>query len=305
MDDENKFLFSQKIQTLEAFAQFFKSVFAASRPEITVEIVRGKNVIGLALMTGDKILSPMVRLDGLYDKYIGGYSLWKVFCEISSACDEYDSRNSTGIVAAIEDFELVRHRICFRLMNYERNKELLETMPHMRWLDLAIVLYIPVAAHDGKGLYLAVDDALIEKWGIADTEALFVEAYANTPKIFPGSIRDMEDVFKQDYDNAPETGYEDNGERMYIATNTEKFYGAAVVLYDGLLESFVREIGRSLCILPTSISEMTLVADVEEANPVELRAVLKNVNFETTEEKDFLSNNVYYFDRGTGNISIV
>lgn len=305
MDDENKFLFSQKIQTLEAFAQFFKSVFAASRPEITVEIVRGKNVIGLALMTGDKILSPMVRLDGLYDKYIGGYSLWKVFCEISSACDEYDSRNSTGIVAAIEDFELVRHRICFRLMNYERNKELLETMPHMRWLDLAIVLYIPVAAHDGKGLYLAVDDALIEKWGIADTEALFVEAYANTPKIFPGSIRDMEDVFKQDYDNAPETGYEDNGERMYIATNTEKFYGAAVVLYDGLLESFAREIGRSLCILPTSISEMTLVADVEEANPVELRAVLKNVNFETTEEKDFLSNNVYYFDRGTGNISIV
>ena len=305
MDDENKFLFSQKIQTLEAFAQFFKSVFAASRPEITVEIVRGKNVIGLALMTGDKILSPMVRLDGLYDKYIGGYSLWKVFCEISSACDEYDSRNSTGIVAAIEDFELVRHRICFRLMNYERNKELLETMPHMRWLDLAIVLYIPVAAHDGKGLYLAVDDALIEKWGIADTEALFVEAYANTPKIFPGSIRDMEDVFKQDYDNAPETGYEDNGERMYIATNTEKFYGAAVGLYDGLLESFAREIGRSLCILPTSISEMTLVADVEEANPAELRAVLKNVNFETTEEKDFLSNNVYYFDRGTGNISIV
>ncbi len=305
MDDENKFLFSQKIQTMEAFAEFFCALFAASHPEITVEIVRGKNVIGLALMTGDKILSPMVRLDGLYDKYIGGYSLWKVFCEISSACDEYDSRNSTGIVAAIEDFELVRHRICFRLMNYERNKELLETLPHMRWLDLAIVLYIPVAAHDGKGLYLAVDDALIEKWGIADTEALFVEAYANTPKIFPGSVRDMEDVFKQDYDNAPEDGYEDDGERMYRATNIEKFYGAAVVLYDGLLESFAQEIGRNLYILPTSISEMTIVAESDEANPAELRAVLKNVNLETTEENDFLSDNIYYFDRGTGNISIV
>lgn len=111
MDDENKFLFSQKIQTLEAFAEFFCALFAASHPEITVEIMRGQNAIGLALMTGEKILSPMVRLDGLYDKYIGGYSLWKVFCEISSACDEYDSRNSTGIVAAIEDFELVREDI--------------------------------------------------------------------------------------------------------------------------------------------------------------------------------------------------
>lgn len=305
MDDENKFLFSQKIQTLEAFAEFFCALFAASHPEITVEIMRGQNAIGLALMTGEKILSPMVRLDGLYDKYIGGYSLWKVFCEITSACDEYDSKGTTGIVAAIEDFELVRHRICYRFMNYEKNKELLETLPHMRWLDLAIVLYIPVAAQDGKGLYLAVDNSLVEKWGITDMEALFVEAYANTPKIFPGSIRDMEDVFKQDYDNAPETGYEDDGERMYIATNTQKFCGAAVVLYDGLLDSFAREIGRNLYILPTSISEMTIVAEVEEANPAELRAVLKNVNFETTEEKDFLSNNVYYFDRGTGNISIV
>lgn len=50
---------------------------------------------------------------------------------------------------------------------------------------------------------------------------------------------------------------------------------------------------------------MIIVADVEEANPAELRAVLKNVNLETTEENDFLSDNIYYFDRGTGNISIV
>lgn len=305
MDGDDKFLFSQKIQTMEAFAEFFQAVFAASHPEMTVEIVRGQNVTGLALMDGEKTLSPMVRLDTLYDKYIDGYSLWKIYCEISSACDEYDSRSSTGIVAAIEDFELVRHRICYRLMNYERNKELLETMPHMHWLDLAVVLYIPVATQDGKGLYLAVDNALVEKWGIADTESIFVEAYANTPRIFPGSIRDMEDVFKQDYDNAPETGYEDDGERMYLATNTEKFYGAAVVLYDGLLESFAQETGRNLYILPTSISEMTIVADVEGTEPEDLKNVLRNVNHETTEEKDFLSDNVYYYDRETGNISIV
>ena len=298
-----KWMFSNKIQTLEAFAEFFQAVFAASHPETTVEIVRGQNVTGLALMTGEQILSPMVRLDSLYDRYIDGYSLWKIFCEITSACDEYDS-SASRLLEFVEDFELVHSRICYRLMNYGRNEELLKTIPHIGWMDLAIVLYIPVAARDGKGLYLPVDNALVEKWGITDTDALFTEAFANTQKLFPGSVRDMEDVFK-DYDSVLEAGYEDEGERMYIATNKEKFYGAAVVLYDGLLESFAEEIGHGLYILPTSINEMTIVSDVEENNPAELQNVLRNVNHETTEDKDFLSDKIYHYDRETGNISIV
>lgn len=302
MNEDKKYLFSAKIQTMEAFAEFFQAVFAASHPEMTVEVVRGQNVTGLALMTGEQILSPMVRLDSLYDRYIDGYSLWKIFCEITSACDEYDS-SASRLLEFVEDFELVHSRICYRLMNYGRNEELLKTIPHIGWMDLAIVLYIPVAARDGKGLYLPVDNALVEKWGITDTDALFKEAYANTPKIFPGSIRDMEEVFK-DYDSVLEAGYENEDERMYIATNGEKFYGAAVILYDGLLGSFAEKIGHGLYILPTSINEMTIVSDVESNGPAELREVLKNVNHETTEDKDFLSDNIYHYDRETGAISI-
>ena len=305
MDEDKKYLFSQKIQTMEAFAEFFQAVFAASHPEMTVEIMRSQNVTGLAIIDPARALSTLVCLDGLYNKYIDGCSLWKVFCEITSACEEYDSHGS-GLLDLVEDFELVRRRICFRLMNYGRNKELLETMPCIRWLDLAAVLYIPVAAKDGKGLYLPVDNPLVEKWGVTDTDALFTEAFANTQKIFPGSVRDMEDVFK-DYGNAPETGYEDDdgGGRMYIATNSEKFYGAAAVLYDGLLDSFARELDRDLYILPTSINEMTVVSDEEGNDPAGLQNVLRNVNHESTGDKDFLSDNIYRYDRETGCISIV
>lgn len=302
MDEDKKYLFSAKIQTMEAFAEFFQAVFAASHPEMTVEVMRGQNMTGLAVTKPGQTLSPMVRLDILYDKYVDGVSLWKIFCEITSACEEYDSRSSR-LLEFVEDYALVHHRICYRLMNYERNQELLKTIPHIGWMDLAIVLYIPVAARDGKGLYLPVDNALVEKWGITDTDALFKEAYANTPKIFPGSIRDMEEVFK-DYDSVLEAGYENEDERMYIATNGEKFYGAAVILYDGLLESFAEKIGHGLYILPTSINEMTIVSDVESNGPAELREVLKNVNHETTEDKDFLSDNIYHYDRETGAISI-
>lgn len=115
----------------------------------------------------------------------------------------------------------------------------------------------------------------------------------------------MEDVFK-DYGNAPEMGYEDDGGgRMYIATNSEKFYGAAAVLYEGLLDSFARELGRDLYILPTSINEMTVVSDEEGNDPAGLQNVLRNVNHESTGDKDFLSDNIYRYDRETGCISIV
>lgn len=304
MDEDRKYLFSTKIHTLEAFAEFFQAVFSASHPEMAVEIVRGQNVTGLALIKGEQTLPPMARLDILYGKYMDGYSLWKVFCEITSACDEYDSRGAS-FLEFVEDYSLVHHRICARLMNYGKNKELLKTLPHIRWLDLAAVLYIPVAVKGRKGFYIPVDNSIVEKWGIQDTGRLFREAYANTQKIFPGSIRDMEDVFKEDYENAPETGYEDDGERMYIATNSEKFYGAAVILYDGLLASFAQEQGRDLYILPTSTNEMAIVADTGDMDTEGLREVLRNLNLETTEDKDFLSDNLYRYDRGTGNISIV
>ena len=300
---DNKFLFSTKIQTQEAFSEFFQAVFAASHPEMKVEIVRNQNVTGLALISGNQIISPMVRLDTLYDKYVNGASLFKIFCEISSACEEFDSRGG-NLLNIIEDYDLIRHRICYRLMNCEKNKELLETMPYTRWQDLAIVLYIPVSVNGGKALYLAVDNDLIKKWGITDTDKLFEEAYANTPGIFPGSVRDIEDVFKQDYDNAPETGYEDDGERMYIATNKDKFYGAAVILYEGLLAAFAQEIGRDLYLLPTSINEMTIVADAADMDTDELKEVLRSANLATTEDKDFLSDNIYFYDRAAGNITI-
>ena len=300
----DKYRFTLTIQTLEAFTEFFQAVFAKSHPEMDVEIVRSQRITGIALISGEQILSPMVRLDTLYDKYVGGADLSKIYCEISSACEEYDARGGS-LLNILEDYGLIRHRICYCLMNYGKNKELLQTMPHRRWLDLAVALYIPVSVSDGKALYIAVDNDLVEKWGITDMDLLFKEAGTNTPDILPGSIRDIEDVFRQDYGSAPEPGYEEDDRRMYIATNKDKFYGAAVVLYEGLLASFAQELGSDLYLLPTSINKMAIVADTEGVDAIELKKGLRSSNRGTTEDKDFLSDNVYRYDRAAGNITII
>lgn len=49
-----------------------------------------------------------------------------------------ESFRGAGLLDAVEDYGLVRGHICIKLVNYERNKGLLRTMPHIRWLDLAV-----------------------------------------------------------------------------------------------------------------------------------------------------------------------
>jgi len=44
-------------------------------------------------------------------------------------------------VDSINDFNLARDKICYRLINQQMNKELLPTIPYRRYHDLAIVYY--------------------------------------------------------------------------------------------------------------------------------------------------------------------
>ena len=43
------------------------------------------------------------------------------------------------------DFENVKDRVCFKLINKDRNAELLSDMPYIEFLDLAVIFYVLVS----------------------------------------------------------------------------------------------------------------------------------------------------------------
>ena len=49
-----------------------------------------------------------------------------------------------------KDFEKVKDRIAYKLINAEDNAVLLSGVPHFRYLDLAVVFYIIVAESEGR-----------------------------------------------------------------------------------------------------------------------------------------------------------
>lgn len=155
----------------------------------------------------------------------------------------------------LEKFEYVRDRIVYRLVNYEKNKEILEDCPHLRLYDLALT-FRWVAHSDDIGISTAlVTNQELQVWGISMNE-LLLAARENTPRLFPVHMIDMDEMIAQ---AGIPISLDESAIPMYIMTNEQEVNGASVLLYDNVLESFALEKKTDFYILPSSIHEVILV----------------------------------------------
>ena len=83
---------------------------------------------------------------------------------------------------------------------------------------------------------------------------------------------------------------------MKVLSNDKKAYGAACMLYPGVLERLAEEEGSSLYIMPSSVHETILLADNGRLEPDELKKMISEVNRTQVAPEDVLSDNLYYYD---------
>ncbi len=199
------------------------------------------------------------------------------------------------------DFETVKEHICYKLVNTNRNKELLKSSPHISYLDLAIVFYIPVAVKDSSGISIPVDNALMKIWGKQVNE-IFETAHANTEKIFPAII----EAARKAPEYSPNSGNTGKRDAMYIASNSSKFNGASAILYDGFLHSFADHVGCGLFLMPISMDEVVILPDNGEIDVQMLREIQKEISNDSAADLEpALSEKIYYFDPEDGQTWIV
>ncbi len=86
-------------------------------------------------------------------------------------------------------------------------------------------------------------------------------------------------------------------ELMYVLTNEEKFYGAAVLLYPHVLAHLGTLLKRNFFVLPSSVHECILVPDQGHYTRFELMKMVREGNQNQVEEEEILSYQVYYYDR--------
>ena len=84
------------------------------------------------------------------------------------------------------------HVVC-RLINFEKNKKILDEVPHRIFLNLAIVYYC-VMEHETIGMAaVLVRREHLGMWGI-DEKTLHDAAVRNTKRMFPWDFRSMSEL---------------------------------------------------------------------------------------------------------------
>lgn len=206
-------------------------------------------------------------------------------------------------------YEKFNKNIVFKLINKDKNVELLETVPYKEYLDLAVVFYIAHTNDDDSLKCKVITNELMTSWGV-DVDALMGLALENTPRLLGLKIRGILSTIASYTDNEELQSVaeeDDNDLPLYVATNNIAMHGAAVLIYRDLLKAFAARKKSDVYIIPCSVHELIMIPSVECPNidPVEIKNLIFYVNRNELKEEDFLSDNLYFYNVHNDEVTIV
>lgn len=270
----------------------------------------GVELHGLIISKAQSSVSPTIYLDGFYREYKQGKSLGDIVYEIVSIYE--NNKVSADInLDFFLDYQAVKSRIFMKVVHYEKNKKMLEDMPHIRFMDLAVVCYYAYMNDFlGKGS-IQIETGHLDRWGISEEE-LFKTAKGNTKDKLGVEIKGMDEILIEmliengkDVDREELEAILQRTERevpMYIMTLKGRYFGAACIYCEEMLYSFGKRCGKSFYILPSSIHELILIPDSGNEKPEVLRQMVREVNAGHVAPEERLSDNIYYFDLTEGQL---
>lgn len=254
---------------------------------------------------GDSNVSSTIHLDYHYYRYLETGNLVQA---ATSVIEEYEHSRLEGPVDVewFQSFPHAKGKICYRLINYEANKDLLASIPHKRFLDLTKVYYVPCQVKGSPG-HITIRNSHLAMWG-ATADTLDSLAEKNTPSLFPPALLPIASLTGLVGNPGQESSIpEDPGPTLsstYVLTNSQMTNGAAAMCYKGPLHKFSAKTGMDTMILPSSINETILLPLAEWADLDSFAQMVEEVNDGSVATVKQLSNSVYVYRKATGEIEI-
>ena len=253
---------------------------------------------GICLHRAGDTLSPTVYLNHFYEEYLEGRPLHSILSEIaatlSSEVPELEVNTSL-----YDNYDAIRHQIIFRLVNYERNEELLTSCPYLPFCDLAITFRWLVHS-DSSGIASAlITNKEMELWNIT-LEELYQTASLNTRRLFPATIQPIQQLLSEyldkDADIQELLDQTPDELQLFILSNEPRINGSTSMIYDGILADFAKKIKKDLYILPSSIHEVLLMPATKEIEEQALLNLVRDADRTVVGLPDILSDSIYRFD---------
>lgn len=307
------------ILTVKDFAEVTKVAMEAHFGQdyrVTIQEVTKNNGVtrmGISIMAKSTNIAPTIYLDEFFSDYQEGRSVESIFREIIRIYETHKVEVDFDI-SMVTDFENVKDRICVRLVNSEKNTNLLADAPHVMVAgDLVAVFYILVSMDANETGSITVKNNLQDMWDV-DADTLYDIAIANSQRLLRGRVQSLATVMteileaKMDEESCKEF-YDmmvDGKDYMplYVCSNANKLNGASVILYDGILRDFAERMGGSFFVLPSSVHETLFIPEAEGMDAGYLKEMVHSVNEAEVSEQEFLSDNVFYYNYLTDRLEL-
>lgn len=264
---------------------------------------------GMQISEGGINISPIIYINSQYQKFEKGEITIDKAADY--VVDTYRERR-VGTVVDMRKFlsyDSVRKNVVYKLVNTGKNKELLEDIPHMEFLDLSIVFQCIVSQEELGMASILIHNVHMKLWDVT-AEDLYAAAKENTGRLLPYEIKSMTEVLCEIMESE-NPGQADYGEYeaefadsvpMYVLSNKSRVEGAACMLYPDLLRDFADKVGSSFYIIPSSIHELLLLPAKDDGEAAEIRDMIREVNDTQVSDEEILSYSLYYYDREEGKI---
>ena len=252
---------------------------------------------GLVIMDPVLNISPTIYLNPYYHRFLNGVSMDEIYKDILRTY--YKNLPTKDFdISSFRDFEKARQKIIFKLVNKEKNKELLEDVPYVEFLDLALVFVCIVNNFRKEYATILIHNQHVNLWGV-DTETLYQIALKNTPTWQSYRFENLEDII---FNGNRELLSEFQEFDMYLLTNKFKIHGATCMAYPRLLKRIADFLEDNLVIIPSSIHEVLIIPESftkDEYSMEDFKQMILEANETTLTDDEVLSDHAYFYERST------
>lgn len=280
---------------IENIKSYVISQVEAAQKVIIQPVIKNNGTVYDGLIIIDPILniSPTIYLNPYYHRYLNGVSMEDICEDIMSTYHENLPKEDFDI-SLFKDFDKAKERIIIKLVNYNRNKEILKDIPHVKFHDLALIYVVAICDFMDEFATILIHNQHLSLWDICEEE-LYHIAMINTPQLLPYRFEPMEKMLEHLIDSPLPFASELH---MSILTNQTKIHGATCIAYPGLLKGLSKQLDDDLIIIPSSIHEVLIIPAgtiKEEYTMQDFSDMIVEVNETQLTDDEILSDHAYLY----------
>lgn len=245
-----------------------------------------------------------VHVEELYVAYQNGIRLNTIVDYICSDVLHAKSIYVYDKTKELMDYDTAKSRLFVRLINYDRNADILRDVVHKTLGDIVFTVYAIVDENEFGIVSTKVLKSMVKKWD-KNEDDIFNEAIKNTYYLTPPRIYKWEGVLcgesyaGESFMNDEDICDLDKSFSGNILSTTRKTNGVVAVFLPGVAERIAELLDSDFYMVFTSIHEVMIHSTGSGVDPKDLKLVLQDTLRKVTPSSDYLTEKIYKYNRRT------